>query len=286
MILVVNTGPTDLSTRLLLNHFDTDNIDTEARLQAFRPLNQHANSDQAEFANLRLLLPVTAFILSLLSSCIVFGCPSTTSERTGSVVEPNVASENSSGIVSSASPTKSAHAEAFSRPSMTRPRKLDLAKYAWHGDRSLEPLPVYDDLLLRFQPPEGFSRVNVESNSFGAWLRRLPLADPSTPVVSYSGRTILVAGHPNLAAVATLDVGNANLQQCADAVVRLHAEWRWSVGARDMHYNAASGIGMPYRRWARGERVVLRGRSIAWLQRVAPSSSHQSFRKYLNAVFT
>jgi hypothetical protein len=164
--------------------------------------------------------------------------------------------------------------------------EFDLSKYPWHADDSLDPLPVHDDLLRRIEPPSGFTRVKVEKGSFGAWLRRLPLAAPGTPVLSFRGGTILPADHRNLAAVATVDVGKADLQQCADAVMRLHAEWKWSQGSRDMHYRAASGTDMPYARWERGERVVQRGQSIEWVPKAGSSKGdHASFRKYLDAVF-
>lgn len=166
------------------------------------------------------------------------------------------------------------------------PPPVDLKSYPWHGDETLETLSMHDDLLRRVSPPEGFDRVDVEPGSFGAWLRRLPLAAPGTPVVSYRKAPILPASHPNLAAVATIDVGTADLQQCADAVMRLHAEWKWSQGKRDMSYRAASGTPMPYARWERGERVVMRGQSIGWVQQgAATQNDHASFRKYLDAVF-
>src|SRR5262249_20069536 len=123
-------------------------------------------------------------------------------------------------------------------------------------------------------------------DSFGAWLRRLPLAAPGTPVRSHRGAVILPADHDNLAAVVALDVGHQDLQQCADSVIRLHAEWRWSQGHRDQSYRAADKTPMPFARWARGERVASHGSSIAWTPPTRrPDDSHTSFRAYLDAVF-
>jgi hypothetical protein len=137
----------------------------------------------------------------------------------------------------------------------------------------------------RFAPPPGFERVEVAPGSFGAWLRRLPLAPPDTSVVSYRGDVILPAGHENLAAVVDLDVGAGDLQQCADSILRLHAEWLWSRGRRDMSYRAASGAPIPYARWARGDRVVAQGMAFAWKRSGRPDESHAGFRRYLDAVF-
>ena len=70
--------------------------------------------------------------------------------------------------------------------------------------------------------PEGFERISADSNSFAEWLRGRPLKEDKT-VHLYDG------SHKKnqLAQFAVLDisVGDKNLQQCADAVMRLRAEY-------------------------------------------------------------
>jgi hypothetical protein len=98
----------------------------------------------------------------------------------------------------------------------------------------------------------------------------------------------LAADDPHLGAVVAIDVGKADLQQCADAVIRLHAEWQWSQGRRDISYQAGSGSAMPLSRWVRGERPVGRKQSIAWEPRrtkAGEKNDHASFRAYLDHVF-
>ncbi len=147
-------------------------------------------------------------------------------------------------------------------------------------------LEAVDDLLLRVNTVEGYTRVSLPDDSWGAWLRRLPLAAAGSPVRSFSGTVILPGDHENLAAVATLDIGKADLQQCADAVMRLHAEWDWANGVREITFQAASGMALPLARWEKGERIVPKGSSIMWVPAAAPSKDdHRSFRKYLDAVF-
>jgi hypothetical protein len=146
-----------------------------------------------------------------------------------------------------------------------------------------------EPLTARFTPPAGFERVPAADGSFGAWLRGLPLAAPGTPVLTYRGDVLLPADHENIAAVVALDIGAADLQQCADSVIRLHAEWRWSTGARDMAYRAASGAMMPLARWMRGERPAEENNSLKWSARARPDppgGDHASFRRYLDSVFT
>ena len=137
----------------------------------------------------------------------------------------------------------------------------------------------------RFVPPAGFARVRVAPNSFAGWLRDLPLAAPETPVRAYDGRVLHAATDSRIAGVVALDVSPADLQQCADSVMRLHAEWLWSKGERNMSYRAAAGLALPWSRWSRGERIVPSGANIQWVPAGKPVSDHAAFRKYLDAVF-
>jgi len=70
--------------------------------------------------------------------------------------------------------------------------------------------------------PKGFRRIYADNDAFAGWLRHIALKEDKT-VHLYNGRF-----KPNqLAQFAVLDisVGNKDLQQCADAVMRLRAEY-------------------------------------------------------------
>jgi len=160
------------------------------------------------------------------------------------------------------------------------------ARYPWPGSRP--DAPEADRLEQRFSPPRGFVRAALPAASFGAWLRFLPLEPAGTPVLSHRGAVILPPDHRNLAAIVAIDIGAQDLQQCADSVMRLHAEWRWSQGRRDQSYRAASGAAMPFARWALGERVTVSGPAsskLTWAPATRPDDSHRAFRAYLDAVF-
>lgn len=156
-------------------------------------------------------------------------------------------------------------------------------KYPWLEDASC-PTAV-EPLEARFDPPEGYTRIALADGSFGAWLRGLPLTAKGTPVTTFRGAILRAADHPNIAAVVAMDIGDQDLQQCADSVIRLHAEWLWSSGNRAMSYRAASGTAMPYSRWAAGERVEGRGMGIEWVRGGRATTDHASFRKFLDMVF-
>lgn len=165
------------------------------------------------------------------------------------------------------------------------PRKPepDLEAYPWLVEHS--ELTVHDDLATRVSAPEGTRRVNLEAGSFGSWLRHLPMLPHGTPVRSHAGARLRDGESAVVTAVVALDVGDADLQQCADAIMRLHGEWRWSQGGRDQTYRAASGLSLDYRRWSQGQRIVAKGASISWAPTGKPSDGHGSFRKFMDTVF-
>jgi hypothetical protein len=121
------------------------------------------------------------------------------------------------------------------------------------------PLPSTPLLrrVLEIKPPHGFMRSRLDSSGFGFWLRHLPLsADPV--VYLYNGRPKA----NQLAHVAVLDVpvGKKDLQQCADACMRLRAEFLLDRGRqheivfRDNHGRAYRPG--PYRDRASFERYL------------------------------
>jgi hypothetical protein len=198
--------------------------------------------------------------------------------RSSHPAPPPVAVEPPPAAVKTATPVQQAAPEPPPPPSS--------AAYPWLADAASGVPTAVEALDQRFAPPAGFTRAALDPGSFGAWLRHLPLAPAGTSVVSYRGDLVLPAEHDNLAAVVAIDVGRADLQQCADSVIRLHAEWLYALGRRDMSYRAASGGAMPFARWARGERMKPEGSTFSWSTSGRADAGHASFRKWLDAVFT
>ena len=95
-------------------------------------------------------------------------------------------------------------------------------KYSWLAEYSPE-----QSLINRVTSPAGFQRTIVPENSFADWLRYLPLKPEGTNVMLYNGTK-----KPNQKAhfaVIDIDTGTRDLQQCADAVIRLKAEYHYGL---------------------------------------------------------
>ena len=92
-------------------------------------------------------------------------------------------------------------------------------------------IPVAEDTVLippfyksidDIKTPPGFTRIAGEENSFMGWLRNIPLKKDKT-VYLYNGTK--KRNQAAQFAVIDIPVGNKDLQQCADAVMRLRAEY-------------------------------------------------------------
>jgi len=154
--------------------------------------------------------------------------------------------------------------------------------YAWHAG-AIAPA---DTLAARIAPPPGFTRVAVEAGSFGLWLRGVPLLPGRPEIRLFDGRP----KHRQDVHEAVLDIdpGRRDLQQCADAVMRLHAEYLFGTGhADDVAFTLTSGDPARARDWLAGARPHVAHNRVRWSPGDAPADrSHAAFRSYLDFVFT
>ncbi|MEZ4739708.1 MAG: DUF4846 domain-containing protein [Flavobacteriales bacterium] len=137
----------------------------------------------------------------------------------------------------------------------------------------------------RFPAPDGSSRIPLASGSFGAWLRAYPLLPEGSHILLFNGtRKVRQDVH---AAVLDLSVGNKDLQQCADAVIRLRAEFLLAQGRpSEIHFTFTNGFEARFDRWAAGDRIRVEGNTCTWRSRsAAPDNSHASLMRYLEQVF-
>jgi hypothetical protein len=134
----------------------------------------------------------------------------------------------------------------------------------------------------RFIPPAGYTRKSHSEGSFGKYLQQLPLKPAGTLTKRYNGET-----KPNKVAAAVVDisVGNSDLQQCADAIMRLRAEWLFSEKRfSDISFDLTNGFNMKYAEWKQGKR--LNAACNGWTSGGTASESHDDFLNYMTKIFT
>jgi hypothetical protein len=116
--------------------------------------------------------------------------------------------------------------------------------------------------------PEGFIREKLNTSSFAFYLRTLPLDTVDNTIYSYDGSVISKGGYHH--SIIKMDIGKRDLQQCADAIMRLRAEYFYQKKQyQKIHFNFLSD-GKPryYNNYCKGDR------------------SYKKFRKYLDYIFS
>lgn len=133
--------------------------------------------------------------------------------------------------------------------------------------------------------PAGYQRSDCYRSSFCAYLRQQKLKTKNNTVYLYNRRA--KANQDAQYAVLTIDVGNRDLQQCADAVMRLRAEYLYGRKQYEkIQFHFTNGDLVPFSRYARGYRPTIRGSRVLWRRRKKTSYSYSTFRSYMNLIFT
>ncbi len=136
----------------------------------------------------------------------------------------------------------------------------------------------------RILPPTGFARETCEKNSFTQYLRSLPLKPQGAKVHLYDNS--LKPDQTGAFAVVDMEIGNTDLQQCADAIIRLRAEYLWKQKRySDIHFNFTNGMQIDYVKWAEGYRIKIQGNKTTWEKKAVRDYSYITFRKYLDKIF-
>ena len=141
-----------------------------------------------------------------------------------------------------------------------------------------------ETISKRFLPPEGFVRVYSSQGSFECYLQNIRLKPNESKVKFYNGVT-----KPNFRvydAVIDMEIGTRDLQQCADAVMRLRGEFIYSTKQfNKIHFNFTNGFRVDYAEWMKGNRIVVEGNKSYWKKTAKPDNSYKSFRKYMDIIF-
>ena len=149
------------------------------------------------------------------------------------------------------------------------------SKLAGHQQRSittnLDSMPARmqatADKIENLPTPDGYQRTRTKPSSFGQYLRSVSLRTDNDTVFQYDGQP----KYPQNVhyAILDIDVGKRDLQQCADAVMRLRGEYLFANKRYgEIHFNFLSD-----------------GKPRYYKDHAESQHSYKSFRKYMDYIF-
>lgn len=140
-----------------------------------------------------------------------------------------------------------------------------------------------DTLESRILVPEGYERTQEPDDSLGTFLRNYAMLPDQTPVHLYDGEE---RKHASAAAVFDMYLGDRNLQQCADSVMRIYAEYLRTIGREDkIAFHFVDGFLCDWESYKNGKRVKFVDDVPTWKESEVPENLDEAFEDYLNIVF-
>ena len=125
--------------------------------------------------------------------------------------------------------------------------------------------------------------MEAEKGSFADFIGNYPLEPDGTPVYYFDKREKSGDGH---AAVFSMEVGEEDLQQCADSIMRIYAEYLYKSGNEDrISFKFVDGFVCDYNHWKQGYRVKFADDKPYWEKKTDADNSEETFKKYLRIVF-
>ena len=140
-------------------------------------------------------------------------------------------------------------------------------------------------LESRICVPGGYSRKKAEEGSLTEFLRTYPLKEHSSPVLLYDGSEKW--SQDAHVAVFALPIEERDLQQCADSVMRVYAEYYWSAQKYEkIRFHFTDGFLAEYDKWREGYRISVEGNQVSWVKSANYDDSYETFVKFMRMVFT
>ena len=139
-------------------------------------------------------------------------------------------------------------------------------------------------LNTRFAPPPAYERVKIEDSTFAFYLRNLKLKPHGSKVLLYNGK--FKNRQDVHSAIIDMSIGKKDLQQCADAIMRLRAEYLYGKKQFDkIQFNFTSGHTLKFIDWAEGIRPIINGNKVAFAKKAGKDYSYPNFLKYMETIF-
>ena len=144
--------------------------------------------------------------------------------------------------------------------------------------------PDGNTLETRVETPEGFIRTKEETNGLGTFLRDFKLKKDGSPVLLYNKQE--KENQFAHVAVFKLPLEKEDLQQCADSVMRVYAEFFRAKGEYSrISFSLTDDFKASYAKWREGYRIYESGNSYEWEDVAEFDGSDATFKKFMRIVF-
>jgi hypothetical protein len=143
---------------------------------------------------------------------------------------------------------------------------------------------IENTLVNRIFTPNQYERIEYKPGTFEHWIRHLPLKSGNPKVLLYNGNE---KGNQSAHAyILDIDVGSKDLQQCADATMRLRAEYLFNNGKKDsITFNYTNGAKVPYSKWKSGLMPVPKSGGVDWKTSSSAGEGYEKFKAYMIQIF-
>ena len=141
-----------------------------------------------------------------------------------------------------------------------------------------------NSVIKDIELPEGYTRIEYDSGSFAFYVQHLPIKRIGEPVMYYNGRIKSNSFHY---AVLDVSVGNKDLQQCADALIRIRTEYLYANRRFDeINFYFTNGFRAEFSKWCQGYRIKVNGNDVSWYKTSINSDDYDTLIEFMEKVFT
>lgn len=140
-------------------------------------------------------------------------------------------------------------------------------------------------VLSRVEVLDNFIRAKTTTGSFSHYVQNYSLKPSGEEVINYDGNPYWYqAGHVG---ILDVPVPSNGLQQCADALIRIRAEYLWQQNLKDkIGFKFTSGHYCSWSKYAQGYRPTINGNKVTFSKKETPNTSKDNFYNYLNLIYT
>ncbi len=132
--------------------------------------------------------------------------------------------------------------------------------------------------------PVGYTRLSGKDTSFAKYLRGIGFKKENTVLLYNGSEKSNQNAHYN---VLNIGVGKKDLQQCADAVIRLRAEYLFKQKRfSEVQFHFTSGHLCKWTDYAEGFRPKIEGNSVIFNKTATKDSSKKNFTNYLDLIYS